>query len=120
MITMPALLLTVLTIIQFALWAHAQHVAQAAARQGAEVARAHEGDERSAHDRAVASLDRLGPTILREPTVQVTRTAEQATVTVEGRASSVLGIFTLPVREQARGPVERFVAQVREFAGGPG
>lgn len=106
---MPALLIAVLTIIQFGLWMHAQHVAAAAARDGAAVARAYDGTEQAAGERARESLTTLGPTILRGPSVDVVRTPSEATVTVTGRATSILGLFTLPVREQARGPVERFV-----------
>jgi Flp pilus assembly protein TadG len=108
-ITMPALLLGVLVIIQFGLWMHAQHVALAAAQDGARVARAYDGSDQAAHDRTTAALAGLGPKVLRNPTVDVVRTADQATVTVAGRATTVLGIFSLPVREQAYGPVERFV-----------
>jgi Flp pilus assembly protein TadG len=114
-ITMPALLLAVLTVLQFGLWMHAQHVAQAAAREGATIARADGGSQTAARDATTASLRHLGPTILRDPTVEVSRTSTEATVTVTGRATSIVGIFGLPVREQARGPVERFVPQVREF-----
>lgn len=108
-ITMPALLLGVFAVMQFGLWMHAQHVAQAAARDGVAVARAYDGTERAAHDRAAASLDTFGPTILRDPSIDVVRTGEEATVTVTGKATSILGIFSLGVQEQASGPVERFV-----------
>jgi Flp pilus assembly protein TadG len=106
---MPALLLLVLAILQFGIWAHAQHVALAAARDGAETARAYDGTEQQARDRAAASLDRLGPTILRDPHVEVSRTSDEVTVTVIGKATSILGVFTFSVHEQVRGPVERFV-----------
>lgn len=108
-ITMPALLLAVFAVMQFGLWMHAQHVAQAAARDGVAVARAYDGTERAAHDRTAASLDTFGPTIVRDPRIDVVRTGEEATVTVTGNATSILGIFSLGVREQASGPVERFV-----------
>jgi Flp pilus assembly protein TadG len=108
-ITMPALLLGVLVVIQFGLWMHAQHVASAAAQDGARVARAYDGSEVAARDRATASLDRLGRTILRDREVAVVRTARDVTVTVSGHVTSVIGVFALPVREQARGPVERFI-----------
>jgi Flp pilus assembly protein TadG len=106
---MPALLLLVLAILQFGIWAHAQDVALAAARDGAEAARAHHGTEQKARERAPASLDRLGPTILRDPHVEVDRTSDEVVVTVVGKATSILGLFTFSVHEQVRGPVERFV-----------
>jgi Flp pilus assembly protein TadG len=113
-ITMPALLLVVFAVMQFGLWMHAQHVAQAAARDGAAVARSYDGTERAAHDRTAASLDTLGPTILRDPRIDVVRTGAEATVTVTGKATSILGIFSLGVREQASGQVERFVPRSDE------
>lgn len=106
---MPALLLGVLVIIQFGLWMHAQHVALAAAQDGARVARAYDGSDQAARDRITTSLARLGPRVLRDPSVAVVRTANDVKVTVAGRATTVLGIFSMPVREQAYGPVERFV-----------
>lgn len=111
-ITMPALLFVVLAILQFGIWAHAQHVALAAAHDGAESARAYGGTDQAARDRATASLDGLGPTILRDPQVEVFRASDEVTVTVTGHATSIVGLFSWPVREQARGPIERFVPSV--------
>ena len=108
-ITMPAILIAVLTIIQIGLWMHARHVALAAAQDGLRVARAYDGSDAAAHSRTAADLDRLAPTILREPTIEVTRDADNAVVSVRGTATSILGIFALPVHEEARGPLERFV-----------
>jgi len=108
-ITMPALLVAVFTIIQIGLWMHAQHVALAAAQDGVRVARSYGGTEADARARTMDNLDHLAPTILRSPTVDVNRTAETATVTVHGKAASILGIFALPVHEEARGPIERFI-----------
>lgn len=106
---MPALLLLVLAVIQFGLWAHAKDVALAAAQDGAQAARSYEGSEQAGRDRATESLDRLGPTILRDPAVAVNRSPEQVTVTVAGSAVSVLGFLDWPVEETAQGAVERFV-----------
>lgn len=109
---MPALLLLVLAVIQFALYAHAQHIALAAAQDGAAAARAYRASDQAGRERAADSLDRLGPTILRNTAVDVARTPDEVTVTVTGHATSILGIFALDVREQARGPIEKFIAQV--------
>lgn len=107
---MPALLLLVFAVIQFALYAHAQHVALAAAQDGVAAARAYRATDQAGRERAADSLDRLGPTILRDPAVDVLRTPDEVTVTVTGNATSILGgIFSFDVREQARGPLERFV-----------
>jgi hypothetical protein len=109
------MLLLVLAILQFGIWAHAQHVAQAAARDGAEAARAYGGTDRAARNRATTSLDRLGPTILRDPKVDIDRTNDEVTVTVSGNATSILGLFSFPVSERVRGPLERFVPNDRGF-----
>jgi len=108
-ITMPALLIAVLTVIQIGLWFHTRHVALAAAQDGLRVARAYDGDETAARDRVLANLDDLAPTLLRDRTVDVHRGLDTATVSVRGTATSILGLFHLTVHEQARGPVERFV-----------
>jgi hypothetical protein len=106
---MPALLFAVLTIIQIGLWMHAQHVALAAAQDGVRVARAYGGTGDAARAQTLHNLDQLGPTILRDREVEVTRTEDTATVTIRGTATSILGIFALPVHEEAQGPVERFI-----------
>lgn len=109
---MPALLLAVLTILQIGLWFHTRHVAQAAAQDGLRVARAYEGSDAAARDRVLAQLDDLAPTLLRDRRVDVTRTSATASVTVRGHATSILGLFALPVHESAQGPVEQFVPAV--------
>ena len=106
---MPALLIAMLTILQIGLWFHTRHVALAAAQEGVRAARAYDGDDARARERALAQLDDLAPTLLRDRQVDVTRTAATASVTVRGHATSILGIFALPVHETARGPIEEFV-----------
>jgi len=108
-ITMPALLLAVMSIIQFGLWQHAQHVALGAAQEGARVARAYDGSGSAARERTNGYLRKLGPTILSDRSVSVHRTTAEASVTVTGKAVSVFPVLGLRVAEQAGGPVERFV-----------
>jgi Flp pilus assembly protein TadG len=115
-ITMPALLLAVMSIIQFGLWQHAQHVALAAAQEGARVARAYDGGGSAASQRTNAYLQKLGPTILSDRSVSVHRTTAEASVTVTGTAVSVFPVFGLRVEERAGGPVERFVPDTRGLA----
>jgi hypothetical protein len=106
---MPALLIAVLSVLQIGLWFHARHIAQAAAQDGVRAARAYDGDETAARNRTLAELDDLAPTLLRDRQVEVTRDNGTASVTVRGRATSILGIFALPVHETAQGPVEQFI-----------
>lgn len=107
-ITMPALLIAVLTVLQIGLWFHTRHVAQAAAQDGVRLARAYDGSDVAARDRVLSQLDSLAPTLLRDRQVEVTRTSEVASATVRGHATSILGIFALPIHETAQGPVEQF------------
>jgi Flp pilus assembly protein TadG len=108
-ITMPALLIAVLTVIQIGLWFHTRHVALAAAQDGLRIARAYDGDQATARERALSDLDDLAPTLLSQRRVEVHRDADSATVAVHGNATAILGLFHLPVHEQVQGPVERFV-----------
>ncbi|MFD2486735.1 TadE/TadG family type IV pilus assembly protein [Amycolatopsis albidoflavus] len=105
----PLLLLTLLAIIQFAVWSHATHVAQAAASQALATARAQHGTAaagRAAGQRLLADLA-AGP--LRDPGLAVSRGADSASASVRGEAAAVLPGVHLPVHAEAAGPVERFV-----------
>ncbi len=104
----PVLLFLVMLIIQFGLWFHAQHVAQAAAEEGARAARSEAGSADAGQDRAEAFLDQAGPTVITDRTVTVTRTADIVVVEVRGRSVNVVPGFTLTVDATASSPVERF------------
>lgn len=104
----PVLLLLVLTVIQFGLWYHAQHVVQAAAEQGVEAARADGGTTRAGQQRAEDFLAAVAPTLVGDPVVTAERDADTATVTVEGQAVELLFGMSFPVRAEASSPVERF------------
>lgn len=104
----PVLLFLVMLVIQFGLWFHAQHVAQAAAEEGARAARSELGSAAAGQDRANAFLDQAGPTIISNRTVTATRTVDQVTVEVHGRAVTVVPGFSLTIDATATSPVERF------------
>nr|WP_240522162.1 TadE/TadG family type IV pilus assembly protein [Amycolatopsis vastitatis] len=114
-IATPLLLLALLTIIQFALWSHATHVAQAAASQALAAARVQDGSSSAGHAAGRRMLDDLARGPLRDPQIDVTRTTTEVTVGVHGEASAVLPGMHLPVHAEAAGPVERFVGNVYEF-----
>lgn len=105
----PALLFTVMLIIQFALYLHAQSVAEAAAQDGAAAARRADGSESSGRAAADRSLSSLGPRMLSGQNVSVNRSATVARVSVTGRVLSLVPGISLTVHETAEGPVERFV-----------
>lgn len=108
----PLLLLMLLAIVQFALWSHATHIAQAAAAQGLSALRAEDGTRASGCSTAGSVLDQLtatgrGPLLV--TAVSCTRTADTASVEIDGRAAPVVPLVSLPVHATATGPVERFV-----------
>jgi Flp pilus assembly protein TadG len=104
----PVLLLLVMTVFQFGLWYHAQHVATAAAEEGARTARAEQGTATAGRARAEAFLDQAGPTIVQDRTVDAARTADTVTVTVHGTAVAVIPGLHLSISATATSPVERF------------
>ncbi|MCC8245031.1 TadE/TadG family type IV pilus assembly protein [Saccharothrix luteola] len=114
-IATPLLLLMLLAIVQFALWSHATHIAQAAASQGLAAARAQNGTSMAGTTSAQQILDQLAAGPLRDAAVSTDRGAASASVRISGTATSVVPFLSLPVHAEAVGPVERFVP---ELAGG--
>ena len=114
-IATPLLLVLVLGVVQFALWEHATHVAQAVAQEGLAAGRLEDGSRESAVYEADAVLAQLGSGVLVGPEVSATRGTEVTTVVVSGEAEGVLPFFRLPVRSVAVGPTESFTVEVREF-----
>ncbi|MBV9162194.1 MAG: pilus assembly protein [Pseudonocardiales bacterium] len=112
-IIMPVLLSMVLLIAQWALWAHATHIAQAAASEALSAARVHGGTVAAGQTHAQHVLDQLGRGPLSAPQVSVTRDARRATVTITGTATSVLPFLHLPVHAEAAGPLEVFHSGAR-------
>ena len=108
-IATPLLLLMLLTIVQFALWSHATHIAQAAASQGLAAARTQNGTTAAGTSSAQQILDQLAAGPLRGATVSTDRGAVSASVRINGIATPVVPFLSLPVHAEAVGPVERFV-----------
>jgi Flp pilus assembly protein TadG len=111
-IAMPLVLLILMAIVQFALWSHATHIAQAAAAQGLAASRAEDG---TATDGTVAArrlLDQLARGPLTDENVNSERGAAFASVRITGTATAVVPFVRLPVHAEAVGPIERFSANV--------
>ena len=108
-LTVPALLLLILLIAQFAIWAHATHIAQAAASQAQSAARVQGASSADGQAEASAALAQLGSGPLKNPRALVNREPEQSTVEITGKAAPVVPFLDLPVRGRAVGPGERFV-----------
>jgi len=104
----PLLLLLIMSVVQFAIWEHATHVADAVAQQGLAVGRLQ--GESAAAGRAEAQnvLNQLGSGVLVSPDIAATKTAATTTIVVTGRAESIVGLFSLPVKATAVGPSEAY------------
>jgi Flp pilus assembly protein TadG len=112
----PALLLTLMLIVQFGLYFHAANVAENAAQEGAAAGRQFDGSQAGAEERARRFLAGLGPRMFSNRKVTATRTPENATVTVTGAVISLVPGLDLTVEESASGPVERYVPPAAQVA----
>ena len=113
-IVAPALLLLIMSVIQFALVAHARNVAEAAAQEGVTAARRFDATSADGRSKATEVLATLGPRMLRDTSVVVDRTPTAVTVTVAGSPLSFVPGFSHRIVESSSGPVERYVAPVKE------
>ncbi|TDD43412.1 pilus assembly protein [Nonomuraea terrae] len=113
---MPVILAAVLLIVQVALWFHGRQVAEAAAREGARVARASPFDSGAWQDAATGKatdiVRTIGPRLLREATATTSeREPDERFVTVTGNAVQVIPLLpelAFTITATAGGPVECF------------
>ena len=105
----PLLMLMLLAIVQFALWSHATHIAQAAAAEGLATTRQNGATAADGEAAARDVLDELARGPLETSSITVRRDSAAAFVQVRGTASPVVPFLVLPVHAEATGPVERFV-----------
>lgn len=108
-IVAPALFMMIMAIVQFALVAHAQNVAEAAAQEGVAAARLFQATEADGIAHASAALSHLGPRMLTSRNVSVDLTPTTATVTVSGTALSLVPFLHPTVSQTASAAVERYV-----------
>ncbi len=109
-LAVPVLLLLVLLVIQFGLYYHAAHTAEAAAQEGARAARVDGASADDGKTRARTFMADAAPTLVRDVTVIATRNAETARVEVRGVVHAIVPGLDLSVRAEAESPVERFRA----------
>lgn len=102
----PLMLLLLVLVVQVALWAHADHVAQTIAQHGQASARALEASEADGHARAHEVADQLRGELLQDVTITVDRTATTATVQVSARVPTMVSGLELPVSTEVAGPTE--------------
>ncbi|MCX2948977.1 TadE/TadG family type IV pilus assembly protein [Lentzea sp. NEAU-D7] len=108
-IMLPVTFLAFFMVVQFAMWSHATHIAQAAASQGLAAVRVHGGSPADGAASARNVLADLGGGPLRDTNVDCERGSETALVRISGTAKQVVPFLSLPVHAKAAGPVERFV-----------
>jgi Flp pilus assembly protein TadG len=109
-ITLPALILFVFTVVQYGLVWHARHVAEAAAQDGLRAARAYQATTGDGQAAAADYLHQVAPRLLTSTDVSVTRSTTTVTVRVRGQVLSAIPGAHFTVNETVTGPVERFVA----------
>lgn len=109
-LVVPVLMALILTVVQFGVWYHAQHVAVAAAQEGARTARLELGTAEDGMRVAEGFVSATGSGVVVDPTVTASRDDEAATVQVTGHAVAVVPGLSLRVRGEATSPVEAFKA----------
>ncbi|RFU85202.1 pilus assembly protein [Streptomyces triticagri] len=100
-----------LCVVQFAVAAHAQHIAQSAASRALATARAEDSSAAAGAARAETTLRLLAGRVLTAPAVQVDRSGEHAVAHVEGTVMTVVPGLDLKVSGHAAGPVEKWTAE---------
>lgn len=117
----PLLLLLLLLVVQAGVWAHAAHIARAAAVQALDAAAAENTTAADGRHAGAAALRQLGGAVLTDPQISVVRDAERVQVTVFGNAASVVPGLAPPVRITVAGPVSsRSPASPRRLRRPPG
>ena len=107
-IVFPVFLLIIVGVIQFGLWYHAAAVAKAAAAEGVRAARAEGATVDDGRVVTEAFLAQLGPSVVENVSVQVSRDTNVARVEIRATAKNVLPGLDLPIHALAESPVERF------------
>ena len=107
-IVLPALLLSLWLVLQYALAAHVRHVAQAAAQDAAIAAAAAAGDPEAV---ARQLIDVSAGSMTSGVRVATSRTTDEITVTVSADVLQVFPIGEFDVTVSASAPIERFIPQ---------
>ncbi|GII34727.1 TadE/TadG family type IV pilus assembly protein [Planotetraspora mira] len=111
---MPIVLVAVLLIVQMTLWAHGRQVADAAAREGARIARASgapSGWQGEAETKAEEIVQAIGPQLLSDARVTAWEKGDERGVDVTGTVVQVLPLLparTFTITSHFGGPTECF------------
>ncbi len=109
-ITLPALVLMCMIVVQYALLWHGRHVLEAAARDGVEAARGYQATAGAGKAAASSYIAAVAPKLITGPAISVSRSATTVTVTIRAKVLQVIPMGSYAVSETVTGPVERFVA----------
>jgi Flp pilus assembly protein TadG len=108
LLVISMLIVVFLLMLQYAVKAHAQRIATAAAQEGLATASSYDGTARDGERTADHYLTSIGPG-LASSHVSATRSATTATVTVTGEVDQLFPFFGVTIRVNVEGPVEHFV-----------
>ena len=108
-IIMPAVMLLIMLVVQFALYYHGANVATAAAQDAVRAARVEAGSVGAGRNRADALLARSGGGTLEGAQVSVSRDGRRVHVEVTGEVASVIPGVHLHITRDADGPIEQFL-----------
>jgi Flp pilus assembly protein TadG len=108
-IIMPAVMLLIMLVVQFALYYHGANVATAAAQDAVRAARVEAGSVGAGRNRADALLARSGSGTLEGAQVSVSRDGRRVHVEVTGEVASVIPGVHLHITRDADGPIEQFL-----------
>jgi hypothetical protein len=103
----PIIMGVLLTVVQVSLWYYGRAVATAAAQHGLDAARVEDGTEAAGESTAGDFLAQTGG--LDATDIDAERTAEVATITIDGQVATVMPFFGVPVHVSLTAPVERVV-----------
>jgi Flp pilus assembly protein TadG len=104
----PVLMLVLLVVVQFALWAHAAQVVQLAASEGDRTARTLGGSTALGAAQARSVLAAQGSDVTTSSVAVTMQPGGVVSVSVSGRAVSILPGLTLPVDATQTGALQEF------------
>ncbi|MFC6019990.1 TadE/TadG family type IV pilus assembly protein [Plantactinospora solaniradicis] len=104
----PLLMLLVLLGVQFATWGVAQLAVQHAANHALQTTRVEGGTVAAGQADANAVLTQIAGSLVSDRQIDVTRTADTATVQISATAPPVVPFLSLGVSTMVSAPVERF------------
>jgi Flp pilus assembly protein TadG len=107
-LVVPVLMVTLLVVIQFALWAHAAQVVQLAASEGDRTARSLDGGAAAGVAQAQSVMRGPGSDLATSSVAVDVVPGDLARVTITGHAVSIIPGLSLPVSSIEIGPIQEF------------